>query len=305
MGVNWNMPKIVLVDESAPERRDTADVLQRNGKVEVIDAGSGNEALSSIERSSPDMVLASLPAQGTDFLGVLQDIHFRYPGLPIILMTAEAVTPVLLKALQQDAVSFVPKANLGRYLEQTLDHVLKLSRTGRRQRLVGYLCQTESSFSLENDPELIAPLVAHLQEGAARLEGMDEAARVQLGVALHEGLLNAMYHGNLEVSSELRKAGETAFLAAAQQRRHSWPHRDRRVHVKATLTPLEAVFVIRDEGPGFNPEAIPDPTAPDNLSKASGRGILLMRSFVDDMYYSATGNELTLVKRRPAHGDGS
>ena len=128
---------------------------------------------------------------------------------------------------------------------------------------------------------------------------MDETMRMQLGVALHEGLLNAMYHGNLEVSSELREADETAFMAEAEQRRRSWPHRDRRVHVKATMTPSEAVFVIRDEGPGFNPDAIPDPTAPDNLSKASGRGILLMRTFVDDMHYSATGNELTLVKRPP------
>ncbi|MGH9428556.1 MAG: ATP-binding protein, partial [Terriglobia bacterium] len=235
----------------------------------------------------------------------LQDIHFRYPSLPIILMTAEGVTPVLLKALQQGAVSFVPKANLGHYLVRTLDHVLELSRTECRQRLAGYLCQTESSFSLENDPELIAPLVAHLQERAARLEGMDETTRMQLGVALHEGLLNAMYHGNLEVSSELREAGETAFLTAAEQRRRSWPHRDRRVHVKATLTPSQAVFVIRDEGPGFNPDAIPDPTAAANLYKASGRGILLMRTFVDDMHYSATGNELTLVKRLRANGEGS
>lgn len=298
------MPKILLLDESASDRRHTADLLQRNGKAEVIYAGS-NEALPAIERVSPDVVLAALPAQGIDFLTVLQDIHFRYPSLPIILMTAEAVTPVLLKALQQGAVSFVPKANLGHYLARTLDHVLELSRTKRRQRLVGYLCQTESSFSLENDPELIAPLVAHLQEGAARMEGMDETTRMQLGVALHEGLLNAMYHGNLEVSSELREAGETAFMAAAEQRRRSWPHRDRRVHVKATMTPSEAVFVIRDEGPGFDPEAIPDPTAPDNLSKASGRGILLMRTFVDDMHYSATGNELTLVKRLPANGEAS
>jgi len=299
------MPKILLVDESASDRRHTADLLQRNGKAEVIYAGSGTEAVSAIERLSPDVVLAALPAQGVDFLTVLQDIHFRYPSLPIILMTADAVTPVLLTALQQGAVSFVPKANLGHYLAQTLNHVLSLSRTERRQRIVGYLGQTESSFSLENDPELIAPLVAHLQEAAAKLEGMDETARMQLGVALHEGLLNAMYHGNLEVSSELREAGETPFIATAEQRRRSWPHRDRRVHVKATLTPAEAVFVICDEGPGFNPDAISDPTAPGNLSRASGRGILLMRALVDDMHYSATGNELTLVKRRPANGDRS
>jgi CheY-like chemotaxis protein len=299
------MAKILLVDESSPDRRHTADLLQRSGKSEVICASSGTEALSAIERFSPDVVLAALPAHGTDFLGLFQNIHCHHPSLPIILMTAEAVTPALSKALQQGVVSFVPKANLGRYLAETLHHVLELSRTERRQRLVGYLCQTESSFSLENDPELIAPLVAHLQEGAARLGGMDETARMQLGVALHEGLLNAMYHGNLEISSDLRESGETAFLAAAEQRRRCWPHRERRVHVKATMTPSEVVFVIRDEGPGFNPDAIPDPTAPANLSKASGRGILLMRTFVDDMHYNATGNELTLVKRLPGNGGGA
>ena len=132
---------------------------------------------------------------------------------------------------------------------------------------------------------------------------MDETARMQLGVALHEGLLNAMYHGNLEISSDLREAGESAFLAAAEERRRSSPHRDRRVHVKATMTPSEAVFVIRYEGPLFNHETIPDHTAPANLSKASCRGILLMRTFVDDMHYNATGNELTLVKRLPTNGD--
>ena len=293
------MPKILLVDESASDRRHTADLLQRTAKAEVTYAGSGSETLATIERLSPDVVLAAVPNHGTDFLTVLQDIHFRYPGLPIILMTADAVTPVLLKALQQGAVSFVTKANLAQDLARTLDEVLKLTRMERRQRLVGYLCQTESSFSLENDPELIAPLVAHLQDGAARLEGLDETERMQLGVALHEGLLNAMYHGNLEVSSELREAGEAVFLAAAEQRRRTSPHRDRRVHIRVTMTPSEAIFVIRDEGPGFSPDAIPDPTAPANLSKASGRGILLMRTFVDALHYSESGNELTLVKRLP------
>jgi len=298
------MAKILLVNDSASECRHAVDSLQRNGKVEIIYASIGPEALSTIERLSPQVVLAALPVKGSDFLGILHDIHSRYPSLPIVLMTAEAVTPGVAKMLQQSAISLGPKANLGRDLARTLDHALKLSRTEHLQRLVGYLCQTECSFSVENDPDLIAPLVAHLQEGAARLKDMDETAHMQLGVALHEGLLNAMYHGNLEISSDLREGGESDFLAAAEQRRRSSPYRDRRVHVKATLMPSEVIFVIRDEGPGFNPDMIPDPTAPANLSKASGRGILLMRTFVDDMRYNATGNELTLVKRLPTNGEG-
>ena len=296
--------KILLIEDDRGITVTLQRLLESEGHAVAVES-RGDTGLARAGAEAFDVVLTDFKLPGSSGLDLVRELHAVKPRLPIILMTAEAVTAVLLKALQQVAVSFVPKLNLSHYLARTLDHVLKLSRTERRQRLVGYLCQTESSFSLENDPELIAPLVAHLQEGAARLEGMDETMRMQLGVALHEGLLNAMYHGNLEVSSELREAGETAFMAAAEERRRNWPHRDRRVHVKATMTPSEAVFVIRDEGPGFNPDAIPDPTAPDNLSKASGRGILLMRTFVDDMRYSATGNELTLVKRLPANGDGS
>ena len=65
------MPKILLVDESALDRRHTADLLQRNGTVDVIYAGT-NGAISAIERLSPELVFAALPAQGADFLTVLQ-----------------------------------------------------------------------------------------------------------------------------------------------------------------------------------------------------------------------------------------
>ncbi|MGE0608143.1 MAG: ATP-binding protein, partial [Pirellulales bacterium] len=49
---------------------------------------------------------------------------------------------------------------------------------------------------------------------------------------------------------------------------------------------------------GFDPSKLPDPTDPANLEKASGRGLLLMRSFMDEVTYNATGNQITLVKRR-------
>lgn len=298
------MPKILLVDESDSDRQRATDLLQ-TGNVEVVYPGAGEAALAAVERVSPDIVLAALPTHGTAFLAVPRTIHFHYPSLPIIVMTTDGVTPALLEALRQSAVTFVQKAGMGRFLARTLDHVLRLAQSERRQRLVGYLCQTECGFSLENDPELIGPLVAQLQQSAAQLEGMDETSRMQLGVALHEGLLNAMFHGNLEVSSELREGGEAAYLAAAEQRRKSWPHRDRRVHVKTTVTPSEAVFVIRDEGPGFDFNAVSDPTEPGNVSKASGRGILLMRAFLDEVRYSASGNELTLVKRSATIGKNS
>ena len=62
-------------------------------------------------------------------------------------------------------------------------------------------------------------------------------------------------------------------------------------------------IAIRDEGKGFDPGSLPDPTDPENLIKASGRGLLLMRAFMDDVFHNETGNEVTLIKRQSTPDD--
>ena len=66
----------------------------------------------------------------------------------------------------------------------------------------------------------------------------------------------------------------------------------------ATLTRDEATFLVRDEGLGFDPSTLPDPTDPANLGKVSGRGLLLIQTFMDHVEHNATGNQITMVKRR-------
>ena len=61
----------------------------------------------------------------------------------------------------------------------------------------------------------------------------------------------------------------------------------------------EARFTIRDEGPGFDPAMLSNPTQAENLERCSGRGLLLMRMFMDEVTFNSIGNEVTLVKRRP------
>jgi anti-sigma regulatory factor (Ser/Thr protein kinase) len=70
--------------------------------------------------------------------------------------------------------------------------------------------------------------------------------------------------------------------------------------VTARLTPARAAFVVHDQGPGFDVARLPDPTDPMFLERPSGRGVLLMRTFMDEVRYNATGNRVTLVKCRAA-----
>jgi anti-sigma regulatory factor (Ser/Thr protein kinase) len=123
-----------------------------------------------------------------------------------------------------------------------------------------------------------------------------------VAVALEEALNNALYHGNLELTSELREAERQAYRDLVGARLQTAPYRDRRIFVDAKLSRTAVVFTIRDEGRGFDPSQLPDPTGPENLEKASGRGLLLMHTFTDELLFNQVGNEVTLIKRKtPAH----
>jgi anti-sigma regulatory factor (Ser/Thr protein kinase) len=67
--------------------------------------------------------------------------------------------------------------------------------------------------------------------------------------------------------------------------------------VITTLTPREAVFTIRDDGNGFDPSLLPDPRDPTNLERISGRGLLLIRTFMDKVEHNERGNEIRMTKR--------
>jgi anti-sigma regulatory factor (Ser/Thr protein kinase) len=135
---------------------------------------------------------------------------------------------------------------------------------------------------------------------ADRLALFDEGTADPVAVALTEALLNGILHGNLELDSRLRQEDEATYERMSEFRRLWPPYRDRRFHVRARLSQREAVYVIRDEGSGFDPSTLPDPTDPAHLERTTGRGLLLIRAFMDEVAFNPTGNQIALTKRRTA-----
>jgi anti-sigma regulatory factor (Ser/Thr protein kinase) len=110
--------------------------------------------------------------------------------------------------------------------------------------------------------------------------------------------MNAIVHGNLGIGSAMREDDLGGYGELIGTRRGQSPYRERRVHVHASASTAETRYVIRDEGMGFDPRVVADPTDPANMEQASGRGMLLIRTFMDEVSHNAEGNEITLVKRR-------
>ena len=104
--------------------------------------------------------------------------------------------------------------------------------------------------------------------------GFDEDDRHRVGIALRECMVNAVVHGN---RYNARK----------------------KVHLKVTRKPESLTVVIGDEGDGFDPTAVPDPLAGENLLRGSGRGVMLMQAFMDEFQISKRspqGTEVKMVK---------
>ena len=296
------MPKALIVDDSPVDSRMAGHIVERNAEMDVLYASDCAEALCLIDNEGPDIVLTDLLMPVMNGLELVREIRASHRNVPVILMTAYGNEDIAAEALRLGAASYVPKKNLAEHLGHTIEMVLTAASKGHPcDDIVRRLTLTRSCFEIENDPTLIPPLLSYLQEFVASVNLRDESERTRVGMALEEALLNAMYHGNLEITSDLREQDEgRAYFDLAEARREREPYRSRRVRVSAEATPREAVYVIRDEGPGFDPASLPDPTDPANLEKISGRGLLLIRTFMDDVSFNDTGNEVTMVKRGPA-----
>lgn len=292
------MATVLVVDDSPVDRHLAGKLLEKSTDLQVVYSSNGREALATIAAGRIDLVLTDLQMPDMNGLELTEEIRNQFPHIPVILMTAHGSEEIAVAALQKGASSYVPKRNLAQDLGEVIEGVLNVSRAAQNQaRLLESLTQTESQFLLYNDLSLIPPLIGHLQENLTRMKLCDEVGRLRVTVALQEALVNAIQHGNLEVSSELRQQDDKAFHALLKERAMQKPYRDRRVFVTARETPAEAVYVIRDEGPGFDPSSLPDPTDPANLEKPTGRGLFLIRTFMDQVYHNETGNQITMIKR--------
>ncbi len=294
------MACILVVDDSAADRELAGHLLAKNSW-SVIYAEDGRQALTRMREHDVDLVLTDLVMPDLDGLAFVEQAKIDHPLVPVVLMTARGSEEIAVRALEAGAASYVAKKVLVRDLPEVVQRILDASREHKSYtRLLGRL--QKASFTLENDLELISSLVSYLTR-VLRDSGMfDESDCHGITTALDEALTNAYYHGNLEVRSDIREHDVRAYRMLAEQRRQAAPYRDRRIRVSANLTSDEARFVITDEGRGFDVAAVPDPTAPENLARPSGRGIFLMKTFLDDVRYNDAGNEVTLLKRRTGAG---
>jgi anti-sigma regulatory factor (Ser/Thr protein kinase) len=145
-------------------------------------------------------------------------------------------------------------------------------------------------------PELVPPLVELLKHKAQLCGACHESRTGKLVLALHEALTNAVVHGNLELSSDLKERDDGTFARALAERAANPHYADRSVHIDVDHDMGRCRWSITDVGRGFDfTRYLGREPDPESLFVASGRGILLMRAFVDEVAYEQNGRKVTLT----------
>lgn len=287
----------VLVLEQPNGPGSAYDLILRHESWSAERVSDPQEAFDRLLAASFDLLIAS-----TDTLRIdpqwLTKVGERFPSLPVVLVTGRGrAHEQTVKALMLGAATFVPRDRLTRELVTTIERLVALCCPEIAPPVGRVLRETTHRYVLPSDRRELTPILRHIQGELERFEICDKAQRLRVVIALEEAMINAIVHGNLEVSSTLREMGDDAFEQAITQKRATSPYRDRQAKLVADFCPDHATFVVTDEGKGFDPDAVPDPTDPENLAKPHGRGLLLMRTFMD-VEHNAIGNEVTLIKRK-------
>jgi CheY-like chemotaxis protein len=289
---------VLVVDDSPVDRRLASRLVEKQAGWSARVAGDGLEALAIMDGERPDIVVTDMLMPNMNGLELVDAVRSRHPAVPVVLMTAHGSEGTAVAALRRGAASYVPKRDLARELIRTLSEVLAVSRPERdEQRAFESLAELEARFLLDSEPASLAPVVHHLETLLARVGLGDETDRLQVAVALREALANAVEHGNLALDSEAKEQEGYAELLAARRREPGYS--ERRVELVVRIDRARAELVVTDEGAGFDPSALPDPTDPANLERAHGRGLMLIRTFMDEVRHNERGNAITMIKRRP------
>lgn len=289
------MAKILIVEDSPVDQLLIKRLLVRPGWVTQL-ASNGQEALDLIGKVRPDIVITDLQMPQLSGLELVKAVRESDSALPIVLVTAKGSEDTAIEALRSGATSYSPKSKLSSDLVPTVEQVLEMAQRMQYSHNSEFYPTPKSHVVvLRNDLTLIGPTIENMQ---ANLPAWSDRDRLQIGMALDEALVNAMHHGNLEVDSSMREGDEHDYYEQIRVRRRKAPWNERRVRVEYEFSDEHICIQVSDEGKGFDPASVPDPRTPENLHRISGRGLFLIKNFMDQVAHNAEGTQITMTKLR-------
>lgn len=292
------LPNILIVDDSEMDRlRVKSFLAAHRSDLTTRFANDGIEAIAAIEQDMPDLIVTDLLMPNMNGLELVSRVKDCCPLIPIILMTSQGSEEIASEALEKGAVSYVPKSVLKEYLPSTIDRTLEVSfRDRRHSRLMHALDHSETTFQIQNDPDLIELATNFYQEMLRCMPLGNEGNRLRVGNAIKHALWHVWYFGNLEIEPAIDDDKE--FRRLVQERSEALPYCSRSMVVSARITPRSSEFRISHEG---QPLQLPESHSGNGLSAAPfTRGLVLISRMMDTFQIEEGGHALVMSKQSEA-----
>lgn len=291
--------RVLIVDDDESIRSQLERALAAM-ELSVSSASDGREAWAAI-RAAPqqcDLVITDLRMPQMDGQELLQRLNQHHPEIPIAVITGHGDVDTTIGALRHGAFDFLTKpfgvADLQRLVRRF--HSLRDDATP-----LGLLVESCSGKFFEHLDIAIPSRRSYAHQIGKRLMSfmlpLLRAKRVSTNnfkLCLMEALENAIVHGNLQVDSGLRDRDWGAFEAMIAERESDPAYADREVRIGIEITSEAIALTISDQGEGFTPHEADDPA---DAMATSGRGLFLIRSFMDEVDWQDDGSSIRLIKR--------
>ena len=260
----------------------------------------GKAALKAAKLGDYDVIVTDFKMPGLDGLELIRSVRANKPGQAFIVVSSACTTEDTLDLLRAGAVDFLAKPVDLTRLQSSVIRVTQEVRALHHADSI-YRFVTEEDTTLELTSEQLAsnqgtlPILRKLFK-AGRL-GISLKLRLEL--ALQEALTNSLDHGNLELDSKWRedfdKEGIDKYSLMRKQRLSDPKYAQRKITIRTMFAKNTLKISIADQGSGFDlnqKAAAPSPIDP----LCFGRGMTIIKGIVDQVSYSNSGREITLIK---------
>lgn len=294
-----NGPVVLFVDDSITERtRGVGLIKKHKSEWNVIPADSAAEGLRILESWHVDVVVSDLVMPGMDGREFLQVIGDRYPAIPVVLITSHGSDQIAAQSLELGAANYVSKQSLAEKLVPALTEILHSQQSAAfSQQVLQHVTRSRCRFSIDNDLEQIRSLIQITQDRLTGMQRCSEATVHNLTIAIRETLLNAYFHGNLEVNASPLQKTRDDYVRLGEERAQESPYAGRQIRFEMELEGDKVTFCVADDGVGFQHTAVEKLRDAPQAGYPNGNGFRRIHQQMDEVVFNEKGNQITLTKR--------
>ncbi|MBF0495576.1 MAG: response regulator [Deltaproteobacteria bacterium] len=291
--------KVLIVDDSPEFLGYLTEVVKSQGHL-VKTAVDGVEGWAAFQEFGPDLIMSDISMPNMDGIELLKKIRRENLDVIIILINGETTASYIKEAFDHKAQNYLFKpCELTDIIELLEKYSVIVKDKDMESNIYRFIKYKEFSIDI---PSAIAyaPYVAnYLINEADQLLAPEDKLGVRMG--LLEIIVNSIEHGNLEISCEEKRA---AISKGIQHLHKLYEERlkvdslaGRKTNIHFSFKGGACVWIVSDEGKGFNFHHAIDPLNLTNLTAPSGRGIFLARMQFDEVEYLGSGSTVMLAKK--------